>query len=98
MNSGKIQNYKGKNMFIVKFNKYYLMYFLPMVVFGYNKVFIKIYRMSKVIKGHSCFVSGCRKRKKNKEREGQSVTRSDSDGSSDEESMIKRLYPRTFHA
>ena len=55
------------------------------------------YRMKKV-KGQSCIVSGCKKRKKNKEQNSQGWVRSDSEGSDDDESMLKRMYPRTFHA
>ena len=48
--------------------------------------------------GTNCIVSGCTNRKKNKEQGGESVVRSDSDGSDDDESMIKRMYPQTFLA
>ena len=50
------------------------------------------------VKGTSCIVFGCKKRKKNKEKDGQSRVRSDSEGSDDDESVLKRMYPRTFHA
>lgn len=38
-----------------------------------------------------CCAFGCLKRKRKK------ASRSDSDGSSDEETVLKRKFPRTFH-
>ena len=43
--------------------------------------------------GAQCVAFGCKKRKKPK-----CEPRSDSEGSADEESVIKRTLPRTFHA
>ena len=43
--------------------------------------------------GAQCVAFGCKKRKKPK-----TEPRSDSEGSADEESAIKRSLPRTFHA
>jgi len=42
-------------------------------------------------KGTQCCAYGCRKRKK-------SGSRSDSEGSGDEESLQKRKFPHTFHS
>ena len=49
------------------------------------------------MRGAGCAVIGCNKRRKNKEGESESVQRSDSEGSEDDESVIKRMVPRTFH-
>ena len=46
-------------------------------------------------RGSNCVVSGCKKRRKNKESE--SAGRSDSEGTDDDETEIKRMFPRTFH-
>ena len=46
--------------------------------------------------GTQCCAFGCNKRKKRKLE--QEAARSDSEGSEDEESQIKRKYPRTFHS
>ena len=43
--------------------------------------------------GPQCSAFGCNKRKKKKNGE-----RSDSDGDPDEETPIKRQFPRTFHS
>ena len=48
-------------------------------------------------RGKNCVVLGCKKRQKNKTGEGDTADRSDSEGSEDEESTVKRLFPRTFH-
>ena len=47
-------------------------------------------------KGPCCVALNCSKRKKIKE-DDREVLRSDSDGSEDEESQVKRALPRTFH-
>ena len=46
--------------------------------------------------GTQCCAFGCNKRKKRKS--DATLVRSDSDGSDDEESAIKRKFPRTFHS
>lgn len=46
--------------------------------------------------GTQCCAFGCKKRKRKKEDENR--LRSDSEGSEDDESHIKRTFPRTFHA
>ena len=61
-----------------------------------NTLYRMSYRMSKS-RGTNCVVIGCRKRTKNKECDGETVVRSESEGSEDEESTIKRMFPRTFH-
>ena len=43
--------------------------------------------------GAQCVAYGCKKRKKAK-----TESRSDSEGSEDDESAIKRTLPRTFHS
>ena len=48
-------------------------------------------------RGSSCVVSGCKKRRKNKEGESENAVRSDSDGTDDDDTEIKRMFPRTFH-
>ena len=45
--------------------------------------------------GSVCCAYGCSKRQKKISTE--SYMRSNSDGSSDEESLVKRRHPRTFH-
>ena len=52
--------------------------------------------MSK-FRGQMCIVAGCKKRNKNKLVDGKTVVRSEIEGSDDEESEIKRMFPRTFH-
>ena len=47
--------------------------------------------------GYQCAVTGCKKREKIRKNEGGEVERSDSEEDYDEESIIKRLFPRTFH-
>jgi hypothetical protein len=47
--------------------------------------------------GTECCAFGCSKRRKNL-KGIKNNPRSDSDGSDDEESAIKRQYPRTFHS
>ncbi|XP_063079343.1 THAP domain-containing protein 1-like [Engraulis encrasicolus] len=47
------------------------------------------------VRGTQCCAYGCRKRKKQK---GSLEGRSDSEGSEDEDSVMKRSQPRTFHA
>lgn len=47
------------------------------------------------VRGRQCCAFGCSKRKKVGP-DAKSV-RSDSEGSSDEESKLKRKFPRTFH-
>ncbi|CAB4030215.1 Hypothetical predicted protein, partial [Paramuricea clavata] len=47
------------------------------------------------IRGTQCCVFGCAKRKKIGENKGES--RSDSEGSDDEESVVKRKFPRSFY-
>ena len=47
--------------------------------------------------GTECCAFGCSKRRKNL-KGNKNNPRSDSDGSDDEESAIKRQYPRTFHS
>ena len=47
-------------------------------------------------RGPCCVVLNCNKRKKVKEDDNE-ITRSDSDGSEDEDSQAKRVQPRTFH-
>ena len=49
------------------------------------------------LRGKNCGVIGCSKRIKNKAGKDDNETRSDSDVTDDEETEIKRLYPRTFH-
>ena len=44
--------------------------------------------------GTQCCVETCRKRRKNLENR----VRSDSEGSDDDQSSVKRKFPRTFHA
>ena len=46
--------------------------------------------------GTQCFAFGCNKRKRVKE--DKDKPRSDSEGSDDEESSVKRKFPRTFHS
>ena len=43
-----------------------------------------------------CTAYGCKKRRRTKN-EQKDNKRSDSDGSSDDETLLKRQYPRTFH-
>ena len=45
--------------------------------------------------GTECVSYGCKKRKRNVKEEN--YERSDSEGSEDEQSAIKRILPRTFH-
>lgn len=47
--------------------------------------------------GTQCSAFGCSKRKKSVKKEGE-LCRSESEGSSDEESGQKRKLPRTFHS
>lgn len=47
------------------------------------------------IRGTQCCVFGCAKRKKIGENKGEA--RSDSEGSDDEESEVKRKFPRSFY-
>ena len=50
------------------------------------------------VRGTNCSVLGCSKRRKKKSpTEGESFSRSDSDGSEDDESAVKRKFARTFH-
>ena len=46
--------------------------------------------------GTQCFAFGCNKRKRVKE--DKDKPRSDSEGSDDKESSVKRKFPRTFHS
>ena len=59
-----------------------------------------VFRMKEVnpSRGKNCSVIGCSKRIKNKAGKDENESRSDSDGTDDEETEIKRLYPRTFRA
>ncbi|KAG5277263.1 hypothetical protein AALO_G00115550 [Alosa alosa] len=50
-------------------------------------------RATKAEKGTQCCAYGCKKRKKSRLN-----GRSDSEGSEDEESALKRCHPRTFHS
>ena len=52
--------------------------------------------MWKKYRGYVCSVIGCIKRLHTGKSEADGE-RSDSDGEDDEESLIKRLFPRTFH-
>ena len=56
----------------------------------------KVLEMVVKYRGHQCASWGCNKRS-TKTKAEQLDNRSDSDGSSDEESYTKRQYPRTFH-
>ena len=47
--------------------------------------------------GMQCAVPRCKKRDGKRKNEGGEVEGSDSDEYCDEESIIKRLFPRTFH-
>ena len=61
-----------------------------------NKDYIGTYSdktMSSKCKGGACCVLACRRIRKRKSDEG----RSSSEGSEDEESELKKKYPRTFH-
>ena len=53
--------------------------------------------MRKRTEGYQCSVRGCRKRLKLDKSDIDEIPTSDSDESNDEETLVKKLFPRTFH-
>ena len=76
-----------------------LLYSFIYLVSHCAELIVKIIQLERMTesRGTNCVVAGCSKRKKKKEGEGETVVRSDSEGSEDEESTVKRWFPRTFH-
>ena len=69
-----------------------------MVLFNVILIQIKHLPFQNEFRGQICIVAGCKKRNKNKLVNGKTVVRSESEGSDDKESDIKRMFPRTFYS